>query len=55
MDIDKKIAEKREGLSADCTLAPGVAMAISMGGKEHPCDRCNMDRAVCRGYPRIGG
>jgi len=45
-------AEKREGLSADCTLNPWVVMAIVTEGKEHPCDRCNMDRKECRGYPR---
>ncbi len=41
----------KRGLSADCTLPGGVALAIAMGG-EHPCDRCNMDRKVCRGEPR---
>ena len=45
-------AEKREGLSADCTLSPMLAVGILMMGKEHPCDRCNMDRKKCRGYPR---
>ena len=42
----------RTGLSSDCTLGLG-ALAIAMGGKEHPCDRCNMDRGKCRGYPRL--
>ena len=48
----KEIVEK--GLSADCKLAPAIALAITMAGKEHPCDRCNigMDRKECRGYPR---
>lgn len=52
---DKAIlgTEKREGLSADCTLNKSVVMMILMGGEEHPCDRCNMDRKVCRGYPRL--
>ncbi len=44
--------DKREGLSSDCTLDKMVVMAISIEGREHPCDRCNMDRGECRGYPR---
>jgi hypothetical protein len=44
--------EERKGLSADCKLNPRVVMAILMEGREHPCDRCNMDRKECRGYPR---
>ena len=32
----------REGLSSDCKLDPLIIIAIMMGGKEHPCDRCNM-------------
>lgn len=44
---------KREGLSADCTLNPMLTIGIMMTGKEHPCDRCNMDRKKCRGYQRI--
>ena len=44
---------KREGLSADCKLNAMVVMAILMKGREHPCDRCNMDRKECRGFPRI--
>ena len=47
----KEIAER--GLSSDCALGP-MAVAIMLTG-EHPCDRCNVDRAVCRGYPEIGG
>lgn len=43
----------REGLSADCKLDPILIMALMMGGQEHPCDRCNMDRKECRGYPRL--
>lgn len=46
---------KREGLSADCKLDPLIVMAILMEGREHPCDRCNIDRAECRGYPRKDG
>lgn len=51
----KKLVERpgREGISADCTLDPMIVMAIMMSGREHPCDRCNMDRKVCRGYPRL--
>jgi hypothetical protein len=43
----------REGLSADCKLNPMLIMAIVIGGTEHPCDRCNVDRKECRGYPRL--
>jgi len=43
----------RKGLSADCKLNPMVVMAIMLGGREHPCDRCNWDRKECRGYPRL--
>lgn len=45
-------SEERKGLSADCTLDKLIVMAILLKGDEHPCDRCNMDRSVCRGYPR---
>lgn len=47
----EQIAEM--GLSSDCTLDPTVVMAIMMGGREHPCDRCNMDRLRCRGFQRV--
>lgn len=47
--------EKREGLSADCKLDPLLILAIAMGGREHPCDRCNHDRRECRGFPRLDG
>ena len=43
---------ERKGLSADCKLNPMIVAAIVLGGKEHLCDRCNMDRDECRGYPR---
>ena len=46
------MTEKPKGLSSDCTLNASLVMAIMMGGREHPCDRCNEDRNVCRGYPR---
>lgn len=42
----------REGLSPDCTLNPMLVIAIAAEGREHPCDRCNMDRDVCKGFPR---
>lgn len=45
---------KREGLSADCKLPPEIALAILMKGKEHPCDRCNVDRRLCRGFLPLG-
>jgi hypothetical protein len=45
--------EPRTGLSADCTLDKLIVMAIFMECREHPCDRCNMDRDVCQGYPRL--
>jgi hypothetical protein len=44
----------RRGLSADCKLDPELLGAIMIGGREHPCDRCNMNRDECRGYPRKG-
>lgn len=43
---------EQKGLSSDCKLPPEVALAILMGGIEHPCDKCNWDRSVCRGFPR---
>lgn len=43
---------KRKGLSSDCKLPPEIALAIQMEGVEHPCDRCNENRDICRGYPR---
>ena len=49
----KSIEPERKGLSADCKLPPEMTMAILMAGKEHPCDRCNHDRKICRGFPRI--
>lgn len=42
----------QEGLSSDCKLQPDIALAMLMGDDEHPCDRCNIDRAQCRGFPR---
>jgi hypothetical protein len=55
LDALKGLFERpgREGLSADCTLDPMIVMAIMMSGREHPCDRCNKDRKVCRGFPRL--
>ena len=41
----------RTGLSAGCTLAGEVALAILMEGREHPCDGCNADRDKCHGFP----
>ena len=41
-----------KGLSADCKLPPEIVIAILMEGREHPCDRCNEDRNICRGFPR---
>ena len=40
----------QEGTSADCTLNPMILFGILASG-EHPCDRCNADRAKCRGFP----
>ena len=42
----------QKGMSSDCTLNPMVIMALLMSATEHPCDRCNMDRKKCRGFPR---
>lgn len=39
-----------DGISSDCLLGE-AALLIAMSG-EHPCDRCNHDRDICRGYPR---
>jgi hypothetical protein len=43
----------RTGLSGKCTLPPAIAMGIILEGKEHPCDRCNMNRSVCLGHSRL--
>ena len=43
----------RKGLSADCKLASELVIAIMMEGREHPCDRCIMDRKKCRGYEGV--
>lgn len=51
-NLFQKSSEKREGISADCKLPPTIVVAILMGGREHPCDRCNHDRSVCRGFAR---
>ena len=40
------------GLSADCSLPGEIALFMLMEGREHPCDRCNVDRQECRGFPR---
>lgn len=45
-------AKPTRGLSSDCTLDKLLVVAILLEGREHPCDRCNEDRKVCRGYPR---
>lgn len=42
----------KKGLSSDCKLPPEIAIAIQLEGREHPCDRCNEDRQICRGYPK---
>ena len=44
--------EERSGLSSACTLDKRMVMAILLEGREHPCDRCNMNRSECRGYPK---
>lgn len=43
--------EGQEGLSADCKLNSGITLVLLLSRDEHPCDRCNMDRAECRGFP----
>lgn len=40
------------GLSSACTLEKTLVVGLLMFGQEHPCDRCNMDRAECRGFER---
>lgn len=42
------------GVPAGCTLNPMLQMAMALKGNEHPCDRCNMDRAKCKGYAKKG-
>jgi len=56
VEKEKAVPSKPDckGLSSDCTLDRLLVTAILIGGKEHPCDRCNMDRKVCRGYPKKG-
>lgn len=44
----------QKGMSSDCTLNSMVVLALLMSPTEHPCDRCNMDREKCRGFPRKG-
>ena len=45
--------QERKGLSADCKLNGMLVMAILMKpGNEHPCDGCNIDRNICRGFPK---
>ena len=53
MWVFEKGETMREGLSSDCKLDPMLIIAIMMGDKEHPCDRCNWDRKECRGFPRL--
>ena len=48
------MSESRIGqpLPEGCTLLPEILMAIDKT-KEHPCDRCNEDRAVCFGLMQL--
>jgi len=50
--IEKQAASPTLGVPSGCTLGAPLTMAIAMEGREHPCDRCNMDRKVCKGYAR---
>jgi hypothetical protein len=49
---EKKASHYTLGVPAGCDLDPMLIAAISMTNKEHPCDRCNADRSVCKGYAR---
>jgi len=49
---EKCASEPTLGVPSGCTLDPLLLMAIAMDKREHPCDRCNMDRNVCKGYAR---
>jgi hypothetical protein len=51
---EKCASEPTLGVPSGCTLDPMLLMAVAMGKREHPCDRCNMDRNVCKGYARKG-
>jgi len=50
--VEKNAESPAIGVPSGCTLGAHLTMAIAMGGREHPCDRCNMDRSVCKGYAR---
>jgi hypothetical protein len=52
VEVEKQAEDKSLGVPVGCTLDTMIRMAIAMGGKEHPCDGCNMDRKVCKGYAR---
>jgi hypothetical protein len=52
---EKYASEPTLGVPSGCTLDPMLLMAVAMGKREHPCDRCNMDRNVCKGYARKNG
>ncbi len=47
----KTLYEKKE-MPDSCLLSPMLVIAILLEGREHPCDRCNHDRNICKGYPR---
>lgn len=49
---EKQASEPTLGIPSGCTLNPLLLMAITMGGREHPCDGCNMDRNICKGYAK---
>lgn len=48
---EKQASEKGLGVPVGCTLDPMLQLAIAMGGA-HPCDGCNMNREVCKGYAK---
>ncbi len=53
--IDSVLKSTERILPATCTLNKSMLQAILQVGREFPCDRCNMSRKECQGYPRADG
>lgn len=56
MRKDNEAAEKKRNpadpVPNTCKLNTFTLLAIYTLGQEHPCDRCNTNRQICKGYPR---
>ena len=50
--VEKCAESPSIGVPSGCKLDPALILAVAMGGNEHPCDRCNIDRKECKGYAR---